>query len=45
VTTPFELINTRIIADASKPKEFRWGYTSVNDGYSKLAKMGSKSLF
>lgn len=45
LTTPFDLINTRIIHDATRPKEFRFGYTSLGDGYSKLSAKGNSALF
>lgn len=44
-TSPLDLINVRMIADGQIPKEFRWNYTSLMDGWGKLSAGGSKALF
>jgi len=46
VTTPFDLINIRTIADGQIPKEHRWNYSSLADGWSKItAQGGNKALW
>jgi len=45
VSNPFELINTRIIADGAIYKPHRRNYESFSDAYQKISKGGNRALY